>query len=67
MMNSNRKVEMGFESQTQYDTFKKDYDKAKEEGLEIFSSSIGTFTVGYAKYLIEYIDDECKQRKGLVG
>lgn len=61
-LNSNRKIEMGFESQAQYETFKKDYAKALEDKVEMFSSQKRSFIVGYAKYLIEYIDEEVKKK-----
>lgn len=57
-LNSSRRIEMGFESQAQYETFKKDYNKALEDGAEMFHSLGNSFIVGYAKYLIEYIDEE---------
>lgn len=60
MINSDRKIEMGFESQAQYETFKKDYSEAKKSNAEMFHSLGKAFIVGYAKYLIEYIDGEEK-------
>jgi len=38
------------------DHFKIDYNKAIEEGKETFTYEDEEFVVGYAKYLIEYLE-----------
>lgn len=43
--------------------FKKDYKKAVERGRDRFLFEENIFLTAYAKYLIEYLDNEFKQRR----
>ena len=44
--------------------FKKAYNKAVEDNNDVFTFSNHEFVVGYAKYMIEYLDSQYAQEHG---
>ena len=46
-----------------YNQFKKVYDKALKSDIDTFMYDNHMFVLGYAKYLLEYMDMELKKKR----